>query len=372
MVNITAPYKYLKVHEEELAKCMKCGNCRCVCPVFEVTNEETMVARGKLCLVKGLFNHKIGLTPIFIDRIYSCLSCGVCLRSCPGGVDASKIIISARNEISKKNLLPASLKELRENIIKEGNPFGEKRSKRALWNNKRSRLKESKNLYFVGCSNSYTYNKVPQSIQKILKAVNYNFITLGNLENCCGEPLKRMGEDDLYQKLISENKSLFKDLGVENIFTSCGGCLKNLKENFSSDYKILHISQLLYELTSSNKVKFTPYPQKVIYFDGCNIGRRSNVFEEPRNILKTIPHLKLLEFDAHHQDSLCCGGPLMASYPDLAENIAAKRIEEAVKKEANLIITSCPTCFISLKKGMFKADLKIKVIDLPVFLLEVM
>ncbi|MDI6785621.1 MAG: (Fe-S)-binding protein [bacterium] len=364
-------YKYIKIHEEELAKCMKCGNCRSICPVFEVENEETMVARGKLRLVEALLNQEINLSSILIDRIYNCLNCGVCLRSCPGNVDASKIIISARCEIAKEDLLPQLFKEQRENIIKDGNPFGEKRSERVLGNIQKTNIKKSKNLYFIGCSNSYVSKEIPQSVQKILKTINYGFVTLGNLENCCGEPLNQMGENDLYKKLINENRSLFKNLGIESIFTSCAKCFKNLKENYSSEFEILHTSQLFYKLICQNKFKFKPYPQKVIYFDGCNIGRRGGVFEEPRSVLRKVPELKLLEFNSHHQDSLCCGGPFMDSYCDLAENIAVKRIEGAIKKEADLIITSCPTCFANLKKGVLKAGLNIGILDLPVFLSEV-
>jgi len=367
---LTTSGEHLKVFEDELLKCNKCGNCRDICPVFGVTNEETMGTRGRLRLIKALLYHEIDLSPIFIDRMSSCLNCKACLISCPGGVDVSKMVISVKEEIAKKNLLPLFYQKIRENILKTGNPFGQERNEEEL-ENKKKKLKKSENLYFVGCYNSYLSKEISKNTQKILKTWGYNFVTLEGIENCCGQPLKYIGETELAQQLVSKNKDLFQHLEAKTIFTSCAKCFYSLKENFSKDFKIFHTSQLFYQLFSQNNFKFKPYSTKVIYFEGCHLGRQGEVFEEPRFLLKAVPELNLLEFDLHHRESRCCGGPLRESYPKLAQDLATKRIKEAAENKVKKIITCCPACFKTLKENIERMALEIEVLDLSSFLMKV-
>jgi Fe-S oxidoreductase len=358
----------LKEYDEELNKCMMCGNCRSVCPVFQVKNEETMVARGRLRLIKALLYKEIDLSPLLIEKIYSCLSCGVCLRSCPGAVDACKIIIKTREIISKKEKIPKDIENIRDKILNFGNPFGELRKDRVFKSNINER-KGVKSLFYLGCSHAYISSKVAKIIKILLEFLNYPFILLGEKEECCGEPLRRIGDIDSFKEQIRKNEDILSDLDIKEIFTSCPGCYKNLKENFSSKYKIYHISQIFYNLR--NTLKFKSFPYKIIYFDGCELARYIKLFKPPREILRLIPEIILLEFDNSYEDALCCGGPLLSYNLDLAFQIAKKRVSEALEKKAEYLITSCPTCCINLRGASNKVSKSIRILEITQFLKEV-
>ncbi|MCX8038108.1 MAG: (Fe-S)-binding protein, partial [Candidatus Sumerlaeia bacterium] len=129
-------------------------------------------------------------------------------------------------------------------------------------------------------------------------------------------------------------------------------------------FRALHTLELFAEMLADGRLK----PQKslarrIAYLDGCDIGRHSGVYEAPRAVLRAIPGVVLVEFPAHHESSRCCGGPLMASAPEMAADIAARRVREALEAGAEMIAVACPTCFINLKEGANRAGVKIEIQD---------
>jgi len=216
---------------------------------------------------------------------------------------------------------------------------------------------------------SYSSNRIARSIIRILDSMDFDFTIMGDDETCCGDPMFRVGDVKEGKRMIEENIRKFDKYGVKTIFSSCAGCINTFRARYPDRFRFIHITQLFDQLQKEGSLKFNKeLKKKIIYFDGCDLGRHSGIFEEPRNVLKAIPGVELLEYDANRDNAFCCGGPFMAGYPDLAKRIAARRIREAKEKGAEMIATSCPTCMVNLKEGAKVAGIGMEIMDIPMLL----
>ncbi|SPD74728.1 putative CoB--CoM heterodisulfide reductase 2 iron-sulfur subunit D [uncultured Desulfobacterium sp.] len=349
--------------------CASCGFCRFGCPVSKKVGFESQTARGRMYILKKILDGELEYESDLIESFYACALCGNCSEICPAGVDYIEIVSELRKLFVESGMLPESQKLLRDNLTKYGNPFS-KEEERGVWLPLTYREpRKSKNLYFIGCSSSYSSTRIPKSIMRVLEAVKYDFIVMGNLENCCGEPLFRMGEEQKADEFMERNVEKFDQLGVENIFASCAGCYKTLKNRYPKRFNVLHITQLLQQLVEQGELVFKKeFPRKIIYFDGCDIGRHCGTYEEPRNLLKAIPGVELLEFDYNRDEAMCCGGPFAASAPELAAKIAEDRVREAEEQGADIIAVACPTCMVNLRDGARRAGIEMEVQDITMLL----
>ena len=350
--------------------CASCGFCRFGCPVSKKLGFESLTARGRMYLLKKVVEGRLDYDKDMIESFYACALCGNCNEICPSGIDYVEIVSHLRKLFVESGRLPESQKLLRDNLTTYGNPFSKDKEGRGSWlPSKYREPRRSKNLYFVGCSSSYSSTRIPKSITKVLETVGFDFIMLGNSETCCGEPLFRMGVEEKANEFMQQNIMIFDKFGVENIFASCAGCYKTLKNRYPQRFNVLHATQLLHQLVEQGKLVFKKeFPRKIIYFDGCDIGRHCKTYEEPRNLLKAIPEVKLLEFDYNRDEAMCCGGPFAASNPDLAAKIAADRVMEAEQHGADIIATACPTCMVNLKEGARRIGSEIEIQDIPMLL----
>ncbi|MCD6386046.1 FAD-binding protein [Candidatus Sumerlaeota bacterium] len=364
-------FEHLDALIDDIYTCMKCGSCQELCPVYHALQKESTTARGKIRLVRALLEGELSQETYYQQIIHNCLTCEACTEVCPCGVKTEEIVKKAREQLIASGVpLPESLQLMRNSIIERNNPFMENPAERGDWLGKDYQPKEkAEYLYYVGCSVSYSQTRIARSIKRILDTTELDYTILGNEEKCCGDMLFRMGERKAALELIGSNREAFRRLGVKTIFTSCPGCLKNLKQYYGNEFRFIHISQLLDELIASGAITFAKeLRKKVIYFDGCDLGRQNRIFEEPRRVLSAIPGIELLEYERNRENCLCCGGPLMAYNPELARSIAAERVREAVDAGAEMIVTNCPACQINLRDGVKVAGASIEVQDLSMLL----
>jgi len=352
---------------EDLVRCMKCGNCQETCPVFVVTGKESRVARGRIRLLKAVINDEIEITDGVQESVLTCLQCDACRITCPPGVPVHELLLAAKAAMLKKGkALPEDQNKLRISIKDESNPFAQQKGERGAWlPPDMKEPKPAKYLLHAGCAISYASNRIGKAVIRILQKAGIDFTMLGDKEECCGDPLFRMGDTEQAEKQIEKNKAMYKELGIEYVITPCAGCFKTFKEHYSDIIKPLHIVQLFDRLVKEGKMSFSrPFKKKVIYFDGCDIGRHGEVFEEPRELLKAIPGLDLIEFPKNRENAQCCGGPLLGSYPELARKIAAQRVQEAIDLGAEILVVACPTCLLNLKEGARAAGLRMDIQDI--------
>jgi Fe-S oxidoreductase len=364
---------YMTEKSEDVARCMKCGNCMTTCPVYIATGKESMLARGRIRLIKAAMNGELELTDGLQEALFTCLNCDACSVTCPPGVPVDKLIREAKAALLEQGkILPETQERIRCGLERQSNPFEQPHEERGAW--LPPDLKEprpSKILLHAGCSISYASNRTGKAVIRMLQKAGVDFTMLGAQENCCGDPYVRMGDMEKAETLWRLNKQAFKKLGVEKVVTPCAGCYSAFKHYYSDEVEAMHVVQLMVELLDEGKLTFDKkFPKKVVYFDGCDIGRHSGTYDEPRKVLSAIPGLALMEMPKHHEESACCGGPLLGSYPDLARKIAGDRAKEAQDLGADVIAVACPTCLLNLKEGARVAGIKIDIQDVSAIALR--
>jgi len=346
-------FEHLKEVETEIFRCLKCGECQEVCPVYRDVGNESFVARGKVRLMRAVLHEEIELTPGVQERINCCLNCNACLSRCPAGIDTDELVFTARCEMRAAGIpVPENLDAVKTNILEHGNPFGLPAEERESWTSSDVIEKKCEVGYFAGCAVSYSQNRMAKAALRLLDGAGIEYTTLGNVEKCCGDPLLRMGLKEEADKLVEENKKNFMDRGVKTIFTSCAGCAKSLKHSLGDDFEVYHVTEYLNKLAADGLLEFEkPFAKKVAYMDGCDLGRHAGVYDAPRELLSLLPDIELVEMKSNRDLAVCCGGPFVAAYPDLAKKFAANRIQDALDVGADTIVVACPTCLLNLKEG---------------------
>ena len=331
--------------------CYECGLCDTVCPWNRVR---------PFSMRKIVRQATFGLTEIENEEIWRCTTCGKCPQQCPRGVNQIEVGVSSRRIASEFDVFPAPVRPVRgvsASLIAEGNPIGEKREKRADWAEGlpvKPFTEGMEVLYFPGCYLSYDprLKKVATATADILNRAGIDFGILGTKENCCGESIRKTGDDDLFKRLARENIKTFIENGVQKILVSSPHCFHTFKNEYSEfkvNFEVLHLSQLLFELINEGRLEFTKeYVKKVTYHDPCYLGRHNGIYDEPREVLKKIPGLELIEMPDSREDSLCCGGGggrIWMETPK-GERFSDLRVEQASGVGAEVLVTSCPYCII--------------------------
>ena len=214
-------------------------------------------------------------------------------------------------------------------------------------------------LYFRGCTAREKQTDISEATERLLNLAGVDYHVLED-EKCCGSVLLRTGFQKEAERQIEKNTEVLKD---EKIITSCAGCYKTLKDDYDG-LDVVHISQFLNELISKNKLNFTKSDLDVTYHDSCHLGRHSNVFEEPRNVIESVANL--VEMKNSREESLCCGagGGVKSAYPEIADEMAESRIGQAKQTGCRRLVTSCPFCKLNLEND------ELEVLDLTEFLVK--
>jgi len=212
--------------------------------------------------------------------------------------------------------------------------------------------KEIDYLFFVGCIRSFDdrNKKVTQAMIKILNHLGVKFAILGLEEGCCGDPARRVGNEYLYQTLAQANIDIFQKYNIKRILTSCPHCYNTFKNEypqlgFSSE--VLHHTTFLWESLKKGQLKLTENRIKTItYHDPCYLGRYNDIFEPPRNILRSLPHMDVREMKRSRADSFCCGagGGWMWMDEKIGKRINIERLEDALATSCEGVATACPFC----------------------------
>lgn len=214
-------------------------------------------------------------------------------------------------------------------------------------------------LYFRGCTAREKQMDIAEATEKLLRIAGVDFHTLDD-EKCCGSVLFRTGFIDEATEQIRKNTEILKG---EKIITSCAGCYKTLKDDYEG-LDVIHISQLLDELIKQGKLNLSKKDLDVTYHDSCHLGRHSNVFDEPRNVVNAVANI--VEMENIRENSLCCGagGGVKSAYPEIADQMASLRIEQARETGCGILITPCPFCKLNLEND------DLEVLDLTEFLVK--
>jgi Fe-S oxidoreductase len=346
---------------EAFKLCYQCGLCDVVCPWNRVRT---------FSMRKIVREATFGLTDIESDDIWLCSTCGSCPQQCPRDVRQIESGVALRRIATEYGVFPTTAKPVRgvsASLTAEGNPLNEKREDRAKWAEGLSVkpfTEEMEVLYFSGCYLSYDprLKKVAVATANILNKAGIDFGILGTQENCCGESIRKTGDEELFKRLAKENIKNFIDKGVKKILVSSPHCyhtFKNEYPEFMVNFEVVHITQYVSELINEGRLELNKeYGKKVTYHDPCYLGRHNGIYDEPRDVLKKVPGLELNEMPESRQTSLCCGGGGGRIWMETlkGERFSDFRIEQAMGVGAEVLATSCPYCITHFEESRLSLE----------------
>ena len=214
-------------------------------------------------------------------------------------------------------------------------------------------------LYFRGCTAREKQPSIQDATEKLLNLAGVDYHILED-ESCCGSVLLRTGFLKDAEELIKKNSEVFKD---ETVLTSCAGCYKTLKEDYEN-IDVMHVSQLLRQLIAEGKLDFSKKDFNVTYHDSCHLGRHMEIFDDPRSVIESVADI--VEMENNRENSLCCGagGGVKSAYPEIADELAKSRINQAKDTDCEILIAACPFCKLNLEND------DLEVLDLTEFLVK--
>ncbi|NQT72826.1 MAG: (Fe-S)-binding protein [Chloroflexi bacterium] len=346
---------------DQFKLCYQCGLCDTVCPWNKVRT---------FSMRKLVREATFGLIEIEGEDIWRCTTCGKCPQRCPRDVKQIESGVALRRIATQYGVFHPTARPLRSvsaSLVGAGNPLGEERSKRADWAKNlsvKTFTEETELLYFPGCYLSYDarLKKVAAATVSILNNAEVDFGILGSEENCCGESIRKTGDEQVFKRLVKENIKTFIENGVHKILVSSPHCyhtFKNEYPEFNVNFEVIHISQFLLQLINEGRLKLNKeYPKKVTYHDPCYLGRHNNIFEEPREVLGNVPGLELVEMADSGKDSLCCGGGGGRIWMDtpMEERFSNLRLQQAIDVGAEVLVTSCPYCITNFEDSRLSLE----------------
>ncbi|VAX16226.1 Glycolate dehydrogenase, iron-sulfur subunit GlcF [hydrothermal vent metagenome] len=407
-------YEFLESVIDEIDKCVKCAACHAGCPTYVRSYSETLTARGKIRLAKGILEGKIGLSARVAKDFSLCLSCLNCSNVCPPSVDTLKIFTAVRSHIYEEkkegriegfiheqvlpypkrlNLLAkltgaASLfYRFAPKMIARYFPYAPGGKARVtpplLHTSLRSRLKEINKptggktvrrvAYFSGCMTDLAYPDTGVHVVEKLNDAGVEVI-FPKEQVCCGAPAYFAGDMETARRLAMGNIEAFRNLDVDAIIISCATCGSVLKHAYSQILpddtgakeiadKVVDFQNLLVEMGEEKKFKTADCSGeklKVTYHDPCHLKRGLGVSEEPRLILKNLPGVEYVEME--NADS-CCGGSgaFGLEYYDMSMDIGKAKAQAIKQSGASVVVTSCPMCQLQLADALNRQGYDIKV-----------
>ena len=377
-----APYKEIidvikESGGEAFNRCFQCGLCDVVCPWNRVR---------KFSMRKLVREATFGLTDIESEEMWLCTTCGRCPQHCPRDVKQIESGVALRRIATEYGVFPKSvtpIRTIRGSLVGEGNTLSEERAKRADWAKGLSvkPFEEGMEiLYFPGCYPSYDprLKKVAVATAAILNKAGVDFGILGTQENCCGESIRKTGDEEVFKRLARENIKTFVDHGVKKILVSSPHCyhtFKNEYPEFMVKFEVVHISEYVFELIEEGRIALSKeYGKKVTYHDPCYLGRHNGIYDEPREVLERVPGLELNEMPDCRVDSLCCGGGGGRVWMETqkGERFSELRIEQAMGVGAEVLVTACPYCITMFEDSRITLDVteKIEVKDITEIIAE--
>jgi Fe-S oxidoreductase len=360
--------------------CTECGRCQSVCPAVATgkpLNPRQVVHDIKVNLLAGRGGRDsfeppraligAGEGSVAEEAIWSCTSCGACMSVCPVQIEHTpKIVKLRRHLVQEQAKFPEELLTLFENIEGRSNPWGIAPSDRAKWQGTLEVQKfdadNCEYLFYVGCAGSFDsrQKQVTVAVAGILNAAGVSWGTLGKDEPCCGDSLRRLGNEYVFDTIARRNVELFKDRRVVKVITACPHCFTTLKNDYRQyglELEVLHHSELIDSLLGSGKLKLNRQVAdfgKIVFHDSCYLGRHNDVYQPPRQVIAAATGRPPVELERNQEKSFCCGagGGRMWMEEQQGTRINLNRIEEALTANPDTLCTSCPFCLTMFSDGL--------------------
>ena len=362
-----------KLYYDEVVRCNRCGFCLPNCPIYRVQRVESASPRGRNAITRAVIEERLSWSSEIEKSIFSCLGCGACTVACFPSLKTKDVVFQDRECLVKEGLYPEIAEKLAKRIQENYNISDDDNEDRAEWRELMGDLSEhafekerAEVIYFVGCVSSFfpMAQKIPVNMAKIMEKGEVDFTILGGEEWCCGFPLIGAGMSERIEALMEHNMKKVRDVGAKKIVFTCPSCYHTWKNLYKPEIEILSSSELLEQMISEKRISLKEINATVTYHDPCDLGRNSGIFDAPREVLKAIPGIRLIELPNNRQMSICCGGGGNVEMvdPELSGEIAQMKIEEILSTGADMVVSSCQQCLrtIATRARRQKIDLVVK------------
>lgn len=362
--------------------CTECGRCQNVCPASitgKPLNPRAVVHDIKVNLLENGAALKAGEKPripligdggegsVSEDAIWACTTCGACMEACPVFIEQMpKLIQLRRHLVESEAKFPEELLNLFENMEGRSNPWGIAPSERTKWCSQLDVKPFDKDtteyLFYVGCAGSFdSRNKhVSVSMAQLLDKAGITWGILGKDEKCCGDSVRRLGNEYVFDKMARENVATFIERGVKKVITQCPHCFSTLKNDYRQyglELEVIHHSELLRNLVQDGRLVLDKTTQEMgatVFHDSCYLGRHNDVYDAPRSVIEAATGQAPAEMERNRNNAFCCGagGGRMWMEEHVGERINLTRVNEALEQKPETICVACPYCMTMFEDGL--------------------
>jgi len=395
MAENALPVLQLENFRRTMESCNHCGQCKWllgpktkgydyaeICPIHQRFGFDAYSGQGLLNIAEELLNGELKYEPGLVELIYSCTTCGACDINCKSVRDMEVLetilALRARVVADGQGPMPAH-QETARRVVAHHNIYGRNHKERFDWLAPGTRLSNTATAaYFVGCAAAYRYPQIARDTATILNAGGVDFTLLDAEEYCCGGPLWRTGQVEAAHEVAHHNLAALQKQGIDTVITSCAECFGAFRDFYPRlrelKFQVLHVTEVVQQLLAQGRLTLRGNgARKVTYHDPCLLGRLSEpyvawageiraygrevprkqwrrgvhgVYDAPREILKAIPGVEIVEMVRNEENSYCCGagGGVAEAFPEFSQWTARERLREANSTGCEAIVSCCPFC----------------------------
>jgi len=383
----------LESYTPQIQTCVNCycGLCVTYCPAFEETKDESLAARGIAQIMDAVKKGEIDLEDIPDEVIYACTGCRWCEWNCSlntplwikqHGDRRTKVSAATMTEImrsmrAEKGEIPAVIKDALDNMVRAGNPYGKSRGAKDRWVEELGcKFSGEDTLLYAGSTVPYEDRSTAmvEALIKVLKQAKVRFSILGSDERDSGALARYMGEEGLFAELVENQMALFEGKGIKKVICvsphDYDAFLSYYGLNGSIQFQ--HYTEVLAGIIESKQLVFKKkVNKKITYQDPCYLGRKHDIYDAPRKVLKSIPGVELVEMERSKEMAYCCGGGGTGLWYELPRiHMNYTRIKQAQEKKPEYLAVACPTCLQMLDDGVKFKNYDIAVKDIAQIVAE--
>ncbi len=360
---------------EKLFSCMQCGTCTSSCPTAYAMDytPRQLWQMMRLGMEEEVLNSQ---------TFWLCTACKSCQVRCPRGISLTDTMIALKEYAIRKEInVPAGMQFLGETVTAKYNISGDENANRQIWSENlpriplgvRPRRRRASVVYFIGCVGSFypRVYSIPQSLVGILDRAEVEFTTMGEDEWCCGYPLYVAGMRDRLTELARHNVQQVRRIGAQRVIFTCPSCYYAWSHLYPdvadvSGIQLQHAVEFMAEMLDADSLSLGPVEDVVTYHDPCDLGRKSGIYDAPREVLARIPGLELREMVASHENALCCGGggDVEISDAEASKGVAKRRAGQVQATGATYVASACQQCKRTLQEGARQARIRVRAVDI--------
>jgi heterodisulfide reductase subunit D len=360
---------------KKLRTCIQCGTCSASCPTAYAMDYSPRQVWRMVNL--GLRDEVLNSRTFWL-----CTTCKSCQVRCPRGINIMDSMVALKEYSVEKDVnIPEGMLQFGDTVTSNYNISGDDNANRQIWSQNlakiprgvKPRRRTAEVLYFIGCVSSFyprVYN-IPQALVQVMAKADVEFTTLGKDEWCCGYPLHIAGMGDRMAALAKHNIKQARKIGAKKVVFTCPSCYYAWQHLYPeyvdvSGIKLMHATEYLAELLAGDGLALGPVEEVVTYHDPCDLGRKSGIYDAPREVLNAIPALDFREMSASRENAMCCGGGGDVEISDrtVTAGVAGNRAAQAEATGAKYVLSACQQCRRTLQEGARQNKIRIRAMDI--------